>query len=64
MKYSSFMRYCLDWIEKNLEKENPRLAGIITEFLLQRETEYENLKAKEEYEDYLKELKKGEQNGR
>ena len=57
MKYSSFMKYCLDWIEKNLENKDPDLAGIITEFLLQRETEYENLKAKEEYEDYLKELK-------
>lgn len=54
----SFVGYCLEWIDKNLEKRNPTLAGIIKEFLLQREEEYEELEAQELYEEFKKEIEK------
>jgi len=51
----SFISYCLDWIDKHLEKRNPKLAGIIREFLLQREEEYEDYEALELYNRWRKE---------
>jgi len=54
----SFVGYCLEWIEENLEKRDPTLAGIIKEFLLQREEEYNEIEAQELYEEFKKETER------